>query len=130
MDEFLRTLEETLRELHRNLIAAWDLMKSQADQNCRETILNVGDYVYLKLHLYRQQYVVFRGSLKLAPRLFRPYKILARLGSVVYKLELPVGSLIHDVFHISLLKKHLGPDVLVSPSFPPTNIDYVILTQL
>ncbi len=43
---------------------------------------------------------------KLAPRYVRPYLILARVGNVAYKLELPpeLGH-VHDTFHVSLLKK-------------------------
>ena len=129
VDDYLRTREEILRELRHNLIAARDRMKTQADQNRREITFEVGDSVYLRLRPYRQQSVVFRGSLKLAPRYFGPYKVLARIGSVAYKLELPAGSLIHDVFHVSLLKKCLGSGVPVLPTLPPVDKNSTILPQ-
>lgn len=43
----------------------------------------------------------------LAPQYFNLFEILERMGPVVYKLVLPPNIKIHNVFHISLLKKYL-----------------------
>jgi hypothetical protein len=45
---------------------------------------------------------------KLAPRYIGPYQIQARRGEVAYELSLPENlSAVHDVFHVSQLKKCL-----------------------
>jgi hypothetical protein len=45
---------------------------------------------------------------KLAPRYIGPFKILEQRGEVAYKLELPPQLLdVHDVFHVSQLRKCL-----------------------
>ena len=67
----------------------------------------VGDYVYLKVSPMRSV-KRFNIKEKLAPRYIGPFKILERRGEVAYQLELLESLLdVHDVFHVSQLKKCL-----------------------
>jgi hypothetical protein len=67
----------------------------------------VGDYVYLKVSPIRGT-KRFGVKGKLAPRYIGPYQIQARRGEVAYQLSLPENlSAVHDVFHVSQLKKCL-----------------------
>ncbi|KAL5779678.1 hypothetical protein ACOSQ2_010415 [Xanthoceras sorbifolium] len=96
------------RELKRNLTLVQERMKKQSDQGRREVQFQVGDFVYLKRHLYRQTSVAFGSSMKLSPRYFGSFEILEKIRQVAYRLALPNGAQIHDVVHVSLLRKHLG----------------------
>ncbi|GJR36746.1 transposon ty3-G gag-pol polyprotein, partial [Tanacetum coccineum] len=106
---YLQDRDELLKTLRHNLFEARNRMKMYADQHRREVQFKVGDFVYIKLQPYRQTSVVNRVSAKLAPLFFGPYKVLDRVGQVAYRVKLPPGSLVHNVFHVSLLKKCDGP---------------------
>ena len=62
----------------------------------------VGDHVFLKVMPKR---VGKRG--KLSPRFIGPFEILERVGTVAYRLALPPRmSGVHEVFHVSMLRKY------------------------
>ena len=55
---------------------------------------------------------------KLSPKYYGPYKVLQKIGTMAYKLELPTSSQVHPVFHVSCLKKVIGNKILVQTIFP------------
>lgn len=103
-------------QLH--LQRACDRMKRQADKKRTERVFAVGDFVYLKLQPYVQSSVAARSNNKLAFRFFGPYKILDKVGSVAYRLQLPDSSTVHPVFHVSQLKLAVGRTHTVVPHLP------------
>nr|GEV42378.1 putative reverse transcriptase domain-containing protein [Tanacetum cinerariifolium] len=74
-----------------------------------------GDKVMLKVSPWKGV-IRFGKREKLSPRYIGPFKILERIGSVVYKLELPRELQgVHDTFHVSNLKKCLSDESLIIP---------------
>ena len=68
----------------------------------------VGDLVYLKVSPMKGV-MRFGKKGKLSPRYVGPYKILKRVGSVAYEVELPSElAKVHPVFHVSMLRKFIG----------------------
>ena len=91
--------------LRQHLLRAQQRMKKQADRHRTERSFAVGDEVFLKLQPYVQTSLAPRSSQKLSFKFFGPYKIIARVGAVAYKLDLPPTSKIHNVVHVSQLKQ-------------------------
>jgi hypothetical protein len=89
-------------------------MKGKADKKRSEHQFDKGDLVFLKLQPYVPSSLVPMANQKLSFKYFGPFEILDRVGSVAYKLKLPIGCSIHPVFHVSLLKKAMGVNVPVT----------------
>ena len=77
------------------------------------------DFVYLRLLPYRQSSLKKKGAEKLQPRFYGPYKIIQKVGEVAYELELPLESKIHNIFHVSNLKKVVGQQIVTYSELPP-----------
>ncbi|GJW96158.1 putative reverse transcriptase domain-containing protein [Tanacetum coccineum] len=85
--------------------AAHDRQKSYADLKRKPMEFQVGDRVMLKVSPWKGV-VRFGKRGKLNPRYVGPFKVLEKVGSVAYKLELPQElSRVHNTFHVSNLKK-------------------------
>ena len=72
-----------------------------------------GELVYLRLQPYRKSSLKTNGVDKLQPRFYGTYKILSKIGEVAYELEMPPESKIHNVFHVSFLKKVVVQQIIV-----------------
>nr|GEW25182.1 putative reverse transcriptase domain-containing protein [Tanacetum cinerariifolium] len=75
----------------------------------------VRDRVMLKVSPWKGV-VRFGKRGKLNPRYVRPFKVLAKIGKVAYRLELPQElSRVHHTFHVFNLKKYYADEPLVMP---------------
>ncbi|GJT09628.1 putative reverse transcriptase domain-containing protein [Tanacetum coccineum] len=95
--------------------AAQDRQKSYANLKRKPMEFKVGDMVMLKVSPWKGV-MRFIKRAKLNPRYVRPFKVLAKVGDVAYRLELPQElSRVHHTFHVSNLKKCYADEPLAMP---------------
>ncbi|WVZ89946.1 hypothetical protein U9M48_036291, partial [Paspalum notatum var. saurae] len=99
--------EEQVKFIQSNLNSAQSRQKSYSDRRRRPLVFEKGDHIYLRVSPMKEVHR-FGVKGKLAPRYVGPFKITEQCGPVAYRLELPPHlAAVHDVFHVSQLKKCL-----------------------
>jgi hypothetical protein len=120
--------EAMVRRIQDNLMVVKSCQESYANKGRRPLQFEVGDYVYLKVSPMNG---VKRFGLKekLSPHYIGPFLILEKCGNVAYKLKLPPSLTgVHDIFHVSQLKKCLkAPVDVVLPEVAPLETDLTYL---
>ncbi|GJZ72248.1 putative reverse transcriptase domain-containing protein [Tanacetum coccineum] len=111
----IQTLEDMLLHIKMRIQAARDRQKSYADRRCKPLEFEVGDKVMLKVSSWKRV-LHFGKRGKLNPRYIVPFKILDKVGTLAYRLELPEQlSRVHSTFHVSNLKKCFVDEPLAIP---------------
>jgi transposase InsO family protein len=130
VEDHIENQQEVLQILKDNLTMAQNHMKQQADQHRSERSFEVGDWVFLRLQPYKQMSLKqAKKDNKLSPKYYGPYKVLQKIGTMAYKLELPASSRVHPVFHVSCLKKVIGDKIPVQTIFPELDEEGKIILE-
>ncbi|KAL8252150.1 hypothetical protein R6Q59_035843 [Mikania micrantha] len=113
--ELIQQTTDKIAQIQQRLQATRSRQKSYADKRRKPLEFQVGDRVMLKVSPWKGV-VRFAKKGKLAPRYVGPFEIIECIGPVAYMLNLPDElSGVHDVFHVSNLKKCLADETLIIP---------------
>eukprot|EP00253_Pinus_taeda_P008729 PITA_08729 len=104
--EMLEEMEVMVKKVRANLKMAQDRQKNFADRKRTSKEYQVGKHVYIRIRA-RKSTLQWNACAKLAPRFCGPFQILTRVGPVAYQLALPSHIRVHNVFHVSVLKRYV-----------------------
>ena len=104
--DLVRDTSEKVSLIRQRLLTAQSRQKSYDDVRRRPLEFEVGDHVFLKV-MPKRGVVRFSKRGNLSPRFIGPFEILERVGTVAYRLALPLSmSSVHEVFHVSMLRRN------------------------
>ncbi|GJU32611.1 putative reverse transcriptase domain-containing protein [Tanacetum coccineum] len=113
--EIVQETTEKVIQIKQRIQAACDRQKSYANLKCKSMEFQVRDRVMLKVSPWKGV-VHFGKRGKLNPKYVGPFKVVAKVRAVAYKLKLPQElSRVHNTFHVSNLKKCYADELLVVP---------------
>ena len=93
VEDRLQHQQEVLQILKDNMVTSKNKMKQQENQHRSERSFEKGDWVFLRMQPYKQMSLKqLNKDNKLTPKYYGPYKVLQKIGSMDYKLELPKSS--------------------------------------
>jgi hypothetical protein len=122
--DLVEEAEATVRRIQDNLKVVKSRQETYANKRRRPLEFEVGNHVYLRVSPMKGV-KRFGVKGKLAPCYIRPFPILKKCGTVAYKLDLPPSlARVHDIFHVSQLKKCLKETVdVMLPEVTPLEAD-------
>ncbi|KAD5507984.1 hypothetical protein E3N88_15687 [Mikania micrantha] len=113
--EIIQETTDKIAQIKERIKGTRDRQKSYADHRRKPLEFSIDDKVMLKVSPWKGV-VRFGKKGKLAPRYVGPFEILDRIGPVAYKLKLAQElDAVHDLFHVSNLKKCLSHESLIIP---------------
>ena len=119
--ELVRETAEAVEKSRKRLLAVQNRQKHYADPRRREVIFDIGHKVFLKVAPMKG-IISFGKKGKLSPRYIGPFEILDKVRDVAYKLALPPSlSNVHNVFHVSMLRRYI-PNPSHVLSFEPLEL--------
>jgi len=120
--ELVQQTKEVVEIIQKRLIAAQSRQRNYADQFRKNVEFEDGEAVLLKVSPWKGL-SRFGKKGKLSPRYVGPFEILRRVGKVAYELALPPQmEHIHNVFHVSMLKKY-NPDSKHVIEYEPVELE-------
>ncbi|EOY31685.1 Uncharacterized protein TCM_038736 [Theobroma cacao] len=119
--ELIDLTNDKVKVIRERLKTAQDRQKNYSDKRRKDLEFEVEDKVFLKVSPWKGV-IRFAKRGKLNPRYIGPFRIIERIGPVAYRLELPPEfDRIHNVFHVSMLKKYV-PDPSHILETPPIEL--------
>ncbi|GJT66261.1 hypothetical protein Tco_1017741 [Tanacetum coccineum] len=113
--EIIHETTKKIIQIKSHIQDARDRQKSYADVRRKPLEFQVGDKVMLKVSPWKGV-IRFGKREKLNPRYIGPFKIIAKVGTIANRLELPEQlSRVHSTFHVSNLNKCLSDETLAIP---------------
>ncbi|KAL0539379.1 hypothetical protein IC582_023591 [Cucumis melo] len=120
--ELVQTTNAAIQKIRARMLTAQNRQKSYVDVRRKDLEFDVGDIVFLKVAPMKG-ILRFEKKGKLSPRFVGPFEILERIGPVAYRLALPPSfSTVHDVFHVSMLRRYVADPTHVV-DFEPLRIN-------
>jgi hypothetical protein len=114
--EMIQQTTEKVRKIRERMKISQDRQKSYADKRRKPLEFEEGDHVFLRVTPTTGVGRAIK-SRKLTPKFIGPYQIISRVGPVAYQIALPpLLSNLHDVFHVSQLRKYItDPSHIIEP---------------
>ncbi|GAU32901.1 hypothetical protein TSUD_393220 [Trifolium subterraneum] len=106
--DIVQETTEKIRMIREKMKASQSRQKSYHDKKRKDVEFQEGDHVFLRVTSTTGVGRALKSK-KLTSKFIGPYQISERIGKVAYRIALPVTlSNLHDVFHVSQLRKYVS----------------------